>query len=214
MKSKYHIQITKKALGANFSEDALKTVVRANVLQDRPIYQFNHDHFHFDGSAFAAGYEYILKQERIIIDKVSAGDYREARKAFGRILHTWQDFYSHSNYVPLWTSQHPERLPEDINPADDTLIQSPALRSGKNYGVTDMLALMPIISKLVTPKMPEDSHAKMNMDSPETSSLFPFAFAAAKKRTQLIYNEIIHALVEAGISEKQILEFTGKEKGN
>jgi hypothetical protein len=214
MKSKYHIAITKEVLGPYFSEDALKMIVRANVLQDRPIYQFNHDHFHFDGSAFEAGHNYIAQQERTIVDSVRSGDFKVARKALGRITHTWQDFYSHSNYVPLWTSQHPKLPPSKIDPADETLIQSPELRSGKNYGVTDMLALIPVISKWIRPSMPADSHAKMNMDSPEANPLFPYAFSAAKKRTQLIYDKLMQMLEDAHISKNKVFNFTGKENRN
>ncbi len=214
MKSKYHIAITKEILGPDFSEDALKTIVHANILQDRLIYQFNHDHFHFDGSSFDAGFNYIDHQKQLIQKNILSGDFKSARKALGRITHTWQDFYSHSNYVTLWRNKHPDQPAADIDPADDFLIDNPMLRSGKNYGLTDMLALIPGLSKWVTPRMPADSHAKMNMDSPEASSLFPFAFTAAQKRTKLIYSDLMQSLKDAKISQDLINTFKGKENGD
>jgi hypothetical protein len=214
MKSKYHIAITSEILGPHFSESALKTIIRANILQDRLIYQFNHDHFHFDGSSFDAGFKYIDHQLQLIEDKIRTGDYETARKALGRVTHTWQDFYSHSNYVPLWIKEHPNLTAEEINPADDSLIHNPGLRSGKNYGLMDMLALIPGFSRWVKPRMPEDSHAKMNMDSPEASPLFPYAYTSAKKRTKLIYSELMQALEATDIPHNLIFIFKGKVNKN
>lgn len=214
MKSKYHIAITKEKLGPYFSENALNIIIRANILQDRLIYQFNHNHFHFDSSSFEAGFNYIEQLKVLIVENIRSSDFNSARKALGRITHAWQDFYSHSNYVTLWKNTHPDLSSSEIDPADESIFHCPDLRSGKNYGLTDMLALIPGISKWVTPRMPTDSHAKMNMDSPEASSLFPFAFTAAQKRTKLIYSDLMQSLKDGKITQDLINKFKGKENDN
>jgi hypothetical protein len=84
-------------------------------LQD--IRQFE-SRIHFDNCAFSEGAEYIEKEWSIIS---GSGDRfgKTALAAFGRLLHTVQDFYSHSNWIelhmdtdpiPVWDLK-PESLP-------------------------------------------------------------------------------------------------------
>ena len=126
MKSKYHIEMTREALEGAFSDSALKTILRANIWQDRPRNQFGRDYIHFDGSAFEDGYAYIATQKQAIIKFIQSGKVRAAQKAFGRIIHTWQDFYSHSNYVQLWLKIHPGSTSDEIQPADPAILDSPS----------------------------------------------------------------------------------------
>jgi ABC-type bacteriocin/lantibiotic exporter with double-glycine peptidase domain len=210
MKTKYHIEITHNALQQHFSAEALNTIIKANIAQDRIKFQFGHDYIHFDSNAFAAGFEYIALQEKIIFDCVNSRDYKVARKAFGRLTHSWQDFYSHSNYVKLWLAKEERRSPEEIRFNDNEILTSLDLKSGKNYGVIEFVALLPCISKLVTPLMPEDSHAKMNLDSPTSGPHFAYAYWAAFKRTLDIYNRTYLQLSENDINSDQISAFHGQ----
>ena len=210
MKSRYHLEITRKALEPYFAPDALDTLLNANIGQDKIKYQFGHPHFHFDSNTFNEGFTYIEAQEKQIIECIVQGDYINARKALGRITHTWQDFYSHSNYIKLWLIDHPQATPEEIDPADSAYIGHPDLRSGKVYGLMEFLALLPILTDLITPLMPEDSHAKMNLDSPASGPLFAFNYQASLKRTRMIYERLIKLFAENAISQKQIQQFLGK----
>jgi hypothetical protein len=207
MKTRYHIQITQKALFQHFSEQALQVIIKANINQDRIKYQFGHDHFHFDGSAFKAGFAYIKDQEDLIIKNIKQEEFGEARKALGRLTHTWQDFYSHSNYVQLWIEKNKDLPPERITPADTADLHRSDLRSGKNYGIIEFLAMVPGISNLIQPHMPADSHAKMNLDSPASGILFQFAYWAAYKQTIAVYDRLMLLFDNNGIDQDKISLF-------
>jgi hypothetical protein len=206
--------MTRNALTDFFTEKALKTVVRANVWQDRPRNQFGHDYIHFDGSAFEAGLAYIRDQEQLIINAIQKDEMVKARKAFGQITHTWQDFYSHSNYVPLWLQAHPNAAPEGIDPSDPAILNSPELHSGVNYGLIEFISMIPPFSKWIIPKMPADSHARMNMDGPEASPLFPFGIAAGQKRTTQLFQELLTACEQESIPQALIDRFLGRDNDN
>ena len=70
--------------------------------------QIGHDEYHFDNNAFEKSYAYIEEQRALTISSLMANDVFSAWSAFGRLTHTVQDFYSHSNYVDLWLSRQPE----------------------------------------------------------------------------------------------------------
>ena len=213
MKSKYHIEMTRGALEGAFSEGALKTILRANIWQDRPRNQFGRDYIHFDGSAFEDGYAYIATQKQAIIKFIQSGKVRAAQKAFGRIIHTWQDFYSHSNYVQLWLKIHPGSTPSEIQPADPAILDSPELFSGVNYGLIEFIAMLPLLSKWLHNRMPADSHAKNNMDGPEANPLFPYAITAAIMRTRLLWQDILDDFQKNQIPQPLFSQFTGGETG-
>jgi hypothetical protein len=190
MKSIYHKEITGKALRPHFSGKALKEIVRANILQDRIQYQLGHDHIHFDNSAFSASFKYLAQQKVHLKSSILGGDYTEARKALGRMTHSWQDFYSHSNYVKLWLEQYGWHAPGMITANDPDIINHPWLKSGKIYGILEFAAMLPGFSWFLAGLMPEDSHARMNLDRPKAGRLFPYAYQAALKRTRLVFQEI------------------------
>jgi len=133
MKKSYHIAITKESLEDRFADNPLKIIIRANISQDRISNQFGHDYIHFDGSAFSEGFNYIDQQTDLVIQNVGEKKFIQAQKALGRLLHTWQDFYSHSNYVTLWLEKNPDSIPVDIEHDDSKIIEGPELKSGKNY---------------------------------------------------------------------------------
>lgn len=208
MKSRYHIEITQKALDEHFSQDALETIIQANIRQDRISYQFKHDYIHFDGNAFESGFRYIADQKDILIASVNSADFITARKALGHICHSWQDYYSHSNYVKLWLEINGASSPQKIGHDDKRIMDHPELRSGINYGLTDLLALLPILGKFVKPLMPADSHAKMNLDSPQSGFHFGYAYYAALKRTEALFENLIIELENNRINAEKIAGFT------
>ena len=211
MKSQYHLEITRKALAPYFSEEALQSILRANIGQDKIINQFGHPYFHFDSNSFVEGFAYIDAQEQLVVEFIIQENFRQARQALGRITHTWQDFYSHSNYITLWISDHPDSGPEDIDPADPVYLDHPNLISGNVYSL-DFLALVPGLTKLITPLMPEDSHAKMNLDSPASGPLFLYNYQAGLKRTHLEYERIITLCRDNHISDLRMSQFLDKSQ--
>jgi len=209
MNKKYHIEITKKALKDHFSPAALKMIIHGNIRQDRIKNQFNHDYIHFDSNEFNTGFGYIRNQQKIVISAIEGLEFTTARKAFGRICHSWQDFYSHSNYVKLWLDKAETTSPRDIDPNDQNIISHPKLRSGINYGIVEFFALVPGLGALIKPNMPDDSHAIMNLDSPKAGPLFAFAVVAAMKKTLIAYFDLILKLTTTHIDEIKIAGFKG-----
>jgi hypothetical protein len=182
-----HVEITRRALRETFGRRALDTIVASNLRLDAINNQFGHDAFHFDNNAFEPARAYIDKQRSLIRPALEHRDAGAAWQAFGRLTHTAQDFYAHSNYVDLWLACQPNGMHPaagEIDPMDDTLVENPSLRSGKPYLPFGLLSFVPGLSQLVTPFLPRDSHAWMNLDSPRSGPLFEYAFEAAVKRTK------------------------------
>ena len=182
---KYHIEMTREALAAHFSERALKMIVSANIKQDDIQYQFGHDEIHYDNNAIEAADRYINEQRGYILAALLTPGNLGAWVAFGRLLHTAQDFYAHTNYVTLWLDKHkdPPPTPAEIDPLKKELIRSPSLHSGKIYLPMDILAVIPFLRPLALKLLPKDSHGWMNLDAPERGLKFDYARAAAVKRT-------------------------------
>ncbi len=185
MITQYHIEMTAAALASYFSRRALDAISEANVKQDALRNQFGHDEIHYDNNAFEAGDRYIASQFDAAVSALREAKAFGAWLAFGRALHTVQDFYAHSNYVTLWLNQFDGAppAPTEINPLDEALLHSADLHSGKIYLPLDFLYFIKPIRPWVLKKLPKDSHGWMNLDTPEQGFKFDYAIAAATKRT-------------------------------
>jgi len=181
----FHIDMMHLAFDDIFGPRALGKMIAANVKQDRLLGQIGHDEYHFDNNAFEKSYAYIEKQRALTVSSLMNDDAPLAWAAFGRLTHTAQDFYAHSNYIALWLSCQPDGAmptPPEVDPFASDLINSPALRSGKVYFLEALTLILPL-KPLVMPLLPRDAHAWMNLDSPERGPNFQYAFHAALKRT-------------------------------
>jgi hypothetical protein len=186
MLSQYHIEILLAALGEHFSPRAMSVITYANINQDRLSGLIGHDEFHFDNNSFAKTYAYIEEQRSLAASSLEKGNADPAWRAFGRILHAVQDFYAHSNYVTLWLGRFEGPTPpppSEIDPMDPNLIDNPDLRSGNVYFPLDWLYFIKRLRPTVLRLIPRDSHAWMNLDSPEQGFKFDYAMQAAVKRT-------------------------------
>lgn len=181
----YHEEMTREAIAPYFSERALEIIIAANIKQDRLSAQIGHDEFHYDNNAIKKGDRYIIEQRGQVIATLLFPGILSAWIAFGRLLHTAQDFYAHTNYVALWLDEQTGTppTPAQIDPLKKDLIQSPNLCSGKIYFPMDMLAFLPIFRPLALKLLPKDSHGWMNLDAPNRGFKFDYARAAAIKRT-------------------------------
>ncbi len=188
----YHLEILQKSLGEKISPRALVSIGAANIAQDAIRGQFGHDEYHFDNNAFDASYAYIEENRAQIQPALAQGDVERAWAAFGRLSHTAHDFYAHSNYLRLWMAQFDGNAPpvREVDHANPTFLQHPELRSGKLYYPLELLSYIPALKKYILPLLPKDSHAHMNLDSPEQGVLFDYAIAAAVKRTDDEFNAI------------------------
>jgi hypothetical protein len=197
MLTEYHIEIMIESLGDSVSPRALGVMTKANLRQDRFTGQFLHDEFHCDNNAFAKTYAYIEKQRALVIDSLRKKDAVPAWQAFGRLTHSVQDFYAHSNYVGLWLNRFDRKTPPppgEIDPLHPSLIHSPHLRSGKTYNPFELLYFIKRIRRYVLLFIPRDSHAWMNLDSPEQGFKFDYAMQAAVKRTRIEYEKTMKDL--------------------
>ena len=200
-----HGEIVRRALGAIFSPRALEIIIAANMKQDILSGQIGHDEYHFDNNAFEKSNAYIEEQRALILPALERAEVELAWEAFGRLTHTAQDFYAHSNYIDLWLSCQESGMipsPIELDPLDPDLIDSPALRSGKLYYPLEALTFIPALKKFVVPLLPRDSHAWMNIDSAERGPLFNYAFEAAVKRTRYEFD-----LTKRGFSSNSLALF-------
>lgn len=192
MLTQYHIEIMLNALGERFSPRAMSAVIHANVNQDRLSGQFGHDEFHFDNNAFEKSYAYIEEQRALTVSALQKNDALSAWSAFGRMTHTLQDFYAHSNYITLWLNRFAGQTPptsSEVDPVDLSLIQHPDLHSGKVYLPFEILYFIRSTREFSLRILPKDSHAWMNLDTPEQGFKFDYAMQAAIKRTVIEYEK-------------------------
>lgn len=200
----YHIEICSQALSEHFGPQALEVIISANIRQDALRGQIGHPEYHFDDSAFDEGYAYLEAQRQIIQQILfNDGNLLYAWKAFGRLTHAAQDFYAHSNYLRLWQTTFPDgELPQpaEVPAIDDSLLSHPDLRSGRIYPGEFLMYIFPPLADWFKQRLPRDAHAWMNLDFPEQGPLFPYAIAAAKKRTlheyELLAGQITQTLGE------------------
>jgi hypothetical protein len=203
MRKKFHIEICQRALAGDFSPRALAVIIAANLGQDHIRYQVRHPHFHFDSNAFEAGHNYVHQQRQIVMDILHAGkDPKPAWKAFGRMTHTVQDFYAHTNYIQLWVDAHSNGdvpSPDQVGALDPRILRHPDLHSGNVY-FWDWLGFVPGFYPLAYRLTPKDSHTHMNLDHPDRGPLFPYAFEAAVKRTVYELAQVVEHLDEPDLA--------------
>jgi len=135
MLTQYHASITRKALSERFGPRALEAIVTANLGQDNLCGQIGHDEYHFDNNAFEKSYAFIEKQQALTVSSLGDGDVPAAWAAFGRLTHTAQDFYAHTNYVDLWLARFTDQAhpsPLEISLPGCTSMAQP--RAGERFG--------------------------------------------------------------------------------
>lgn len=208
MLSKIHAEITKQAL-REFNIVALERIIAANLYQDRLTGQVGHEEFHFDNNAFEKSYTYMEEQRRLVLLSLKENEAPAAWSAFGRLTHTAQDFYAHSNYIDLWLACQPNGtvpIVSEIDPLIEDLIHSPALCSGKIYLPLEALTSVKVLVPVVKHLLPRDSHAWMNLDHPGQGPNFFFAYHAAIKRTKIEFEKTV-----LGLPEELYRAFVGEQ---
>ncbi|CAF1348949.1 unnamed protein product [Rotaria sordida] len=78
----------------------IKTIASANTKTD--LKEIFKEESHFDSESFIGGSKLIMKRYQSTLDAIlKADNYDQGRKTFGEMLHTIQDFYSHTNFIEL-----------------------------------------------------------------------------------------------------------------
>lgn len=191
----YHTAVLTETIGAYFSAEALKQIIRANHEQDTLFNLLTKPHIHFDNCLFADAANYIEEQHALI---ARSDNPLVMRGAFGRLSHTAQDFYSHSNYVDLWLGTRgglENTRPDDMDGLDPALLASPELRSGYFHLWRDSIYYLPLVKGWVKKHLLfPDSHETMHLDDPGRGPKFPYSIIAAKQRTLAEYRRAVNAL--------------------
>ena len=60
---------------------------------------------HFDAEQFQSGQNRLNELCETVVEQIQKEEYKEARSEAGRMLHTLQDFYSHSNWVEMGNTE-------------------------------------------------------------------------------------------------------------
>lgn len=181
-----HKEIVLKALEGRFSPRALSTILSANLAQDSLFNQIGHNEFHYDNNAISDADRYLKEQRGYVLASLLIPSGMPAWGAFGRLIHTAQDFYAHTSYVTLWLDQFngTPPSPAKIDPVQKNILNNPKLCSGKLYYPLELLYFIRPFRQAALSILPRDSHAHMNLDSARQGPRFDYAFAAAIKRTQ------------------------------
>ncbi len=131
-----HQNISSSALTPlGVSEKSFQTIDNGNTGQDDfSHYNFGDAAHHFDNCMFQAGVAYVNAQRSYIRQQAvkahtDASARREILEAFGELIHTVQDFYSHTNYVELYLKGNPSIQPRDVPIANWGALPA-GLRSG------------------------------------------------------------------------------------
>ncbi|XP_065121567.1 von Willebrand factor A domain-containing protein 7-like [Paramisgurnus dabryanus] len=104
---------TGEVSGARF-RTALNQIYTQNVIVDRD-FMTSAPH-HFNNEAFSEGHDLIIHGIKAILDHVRTDNLQSARETLGRVCHTLQDFYSHSNWVELGNkSPYANLIRPDLN---------------------------------------------------------------------------------------------------
>jgi hypothetical protein len=166
----YHAEIAIAAAPDGFDPDSLKAIVTADMLVDLDQTQ---SALHFDNCAFAPGVARIQSMWALIKQG------QDVLQNFGGLLHTVQDFYSHSNWVELFQDQSPVPV-WDLDPSS-----LPAAIVSGTYGDSP---------KLCGPGAP--THAELNKDSPGSTEGQKVVAAGPNQGAtlfQLAYNTAVAA---------------------
>ena len=78
---------------------AIETIVEPNARRD--LVEASHPATHFDNEQFNNGTRLISQRLHAAISSTSQQAYQQDRESFGSLLHTVQDFYSHSNWIEI-----------------------------------------------------------------------------------------------------------------
>ncbi len=200
----YHAIITRDAIGKFFGETALREIIAANFKQDSLANLIGKPYLHFDNDKIAESLAYIDRQITRLTD--ARGDDAVIQNvqwdAFGRLCHTAQDFYAHSNYVDLWLAENgglENTSPAEIDGLDEKLLSHPNLRTGSFYLLRDIVYYIPGVRTIARKiHIPIFSHEAMHLDDPTRGAKFAYAMTAAIQRTRFEYRRAVDALSARG----------------
>lgn len=203
MLSKYHIELTEKSLGSFFTSTSLREMTRANVGQDSLSSLFGVEaRRHVCDCTVDESFAYVNEEHAVIAELAQQpGEEARQRAALGRLLHTVQDFYAHTNYVALWVAERGDTtsLESGGGELDPQLLAHPQLQIAQWLTWREPFYYVPVVGQAMRRVwLPKDSHEAINLDSPKSGSHFYLAMASARQRTLREYARAVAAIREVG----------------
>ncbi|XP_067311984.1 von Willebrand factor A domain-containing protein 7 [Pseudorasbora parva] len=116
---------SRKDFASNF-ETSIRFISFYNVLRDIANIPGQYPEEHFDNETFKKGKRSITRRMKAITKKIEKYEFDDAREELGKVLHTVQDFYSHSDWIELGNTEPCTAL---INPEEE--IPNPATKNMK-----------------------------------------------------------------------------------
>ncbi|KAL7889695.1 hypothetical protein AOLI_G00019530 [Acnodon oligacanthus] len=114
-------------LSAAKFHEALNQIYMENSLVDRDF--MVSDPHHFNSESFSGGHTLITQGTAAIKANIRKGSFQAARETLGRVLHTLQDFYSHSNWVELGNKKpYPALIRPDLTISNIADLYTPTCR--------------------------------------------------------------------------------------
>ena len=145
----------------NEFEDAIEMIAEANT--DVDFDEAEDAAAHFDSEQFQSGQNRLVELRQMVVSEIILSNrlYDIARRETGRMFHTLQDFYSHSNWietgnlVPYSILGDPDRRPENIAPPNmptcvDCEEDRRFLRVADFFGITESSTVYACIDNLVS----------------------------------------------------------------
>ena len=135
-KKNYRIAIRQIIIGNSKTDIVSSTGKRASL--------------HFDSEHFVEGQTQLINRRLIVANLIIKDNYREARDLGGQLMHSLQDFYSHSNWVEMGNTDTYDVLGKIFEVPSN--IAPPDLQTCKNCKVAGLLGfiigLIPFLSPI------------------------------------------------------------------
>ena len=80
---------------------AVRIFQKGSTIPDTEDELLNYAAAHFDAEMIVGANRRILEERIQVINALTAGEMTKARELTGQLLHTLQDFYSHSNWIDV-----------------------------------------------------------------------------------------------------------------
>lgn len=139
---------TGEVSGAKF-RTALNQIYMQNGIVDRDF--MNSPSHHFNNEAFAEGRNLIIQGTAAIKANVRSDNLQSARETLGRVCHTLQDFYSHSNWVELGNkSPYANLIRPDLNVENIADVEMPTCSDCASGTCTNQLLPAILNGKFLT----------------------------------------------------------------
>ncbi len=139
--------------GLRFCDLNVKTLIRYSLRQYVAEVNLDSDtkdmpYAHFDAQTFMQSNERVMNLTDKIFNYLETKDYKKALKLTGNILHTIQDFYSHSNWIEMGNTDINYAI-ENANFSKLSIIQPNDMDACSNNCTLECGTVLKLITNLI-----------------------------------------------------------------